>query len=151
MRKESLKRIVCTVAVLVACSVSLPANADVKNLIEGEVDQHSVYAVEKEDQRYLVTELVEKKRVKISKWNLLRFKRGELYRQYRLHEGKGLVRFDNRFYKSHKNELKDVPDNRPYENRCEWRYNSQEFFRRWTPVITGIAGPAIAAVIGSRN
>lgn len=125
--------------------------ASVTNLVEGEVNQHSVYAVEKDDQRYLITELVEKKRVKISKWNIVRLKRGELYRQYRLHEGKGLVRFDNGFYKSHEKELKDVPDNRPYENRCEWRYNSQEWFKRWSPVITGLAGPAIAAVIGSRN
>lgn len=138
-------------AVILAMVQVTPAYTAVVNLSEGEVNQHSVYAVEKGEQRYLITELVEKKRVKISKWNIVRFKRGELYRQYRLHEGAGLVRFDNGFYKSHEKELKDVPDNRPYENRCEWRYNSQEWFKRWSPVITGLAGPAIAAVIGSRN
>ena len=138
-------------AVILAMVQVTPAYTAVANLVEGEVNQHSVYAVEKGEQRYLITELVEKKRVKISKWNIVRLKRGELYRQYRLHEGAGLVRFDNGFYKSHEKEPKDVPDNRPYENRCEWRYNSQEWFKRWSPVITGLAGPAIAAVIGSRN
>ena len=145
--RESLVIVLVTLLSL----TPIPTFATVKNLVEGEVNQHSVYAVEKGEQRYLITELVEKKRVKISKWNIVRLKRGELYRQYRLHEGAGLVRFDSGFYKSHKEELKDVPDNRPYENRCEWRYNSQEWFKRWSPVITGLAGPAIAAVIGSRN
>lgn len=144
------RKLVIVLATLLSL-IPIPTFATVKNLTEGEIDQHSVYAVEKGDQRYLITELVEKKRVKISKWNILRFKRGELYRQYRLHEGKGLVRFDNGFYKSHETELKDVPDNRPYENRCEWRYNAQEWFKRWGPVITGIAGPTIAAVIGAKR
>lgn len=86
-----------------------------------------VYAVEVADQRYLVTKFTDTSRERISKWNLLRFKRGELIRTYELLDSKYPLRLYEPQYRKNKAILDEVPDVRPDDQKHPIKHGVEQF------------------------
>jgi hypothetical protein len=64
-----------------------------------------------------VVALKEHRRDKISKWNILKLKRGEEYWKYEVVDSTYPIRFGKDTFKANKAILKDVPDEREFNDR----------------------------------
>lgn len=92
-----------------------------------------VYAIEVGGQRYLVTELKDTSREKISKWNVLRLKRGLKIWTYAVldetgkAESKYPLRLYEAQYKMNKAILDQAPDVRPDEQKHPVKHGIEQF------------------------
>lgn len=82
-------------------------------------------------QTYKVTELVSEKREQISPWNALRFKRGTLYRTYKLLDTDYPLVLAKKDFKKHKQELKGVIDKRPWDDKHSDIAHTREAIKSW--------------------
>jgi hypothetical protein len=127
-----------TFSILVVCAfLAGPAYAG---------DVEAVYAVEKGGQRYLVTELLKQERVKISKWNALRLKRGERFWTYKLVDSEYPLRLSEADVKANWDMLKNVPDKRPFEVRHPIAGKAQDHCRKWGPCYNVMWGAVINGI-----
>lgn len=96
------------------------------------VAMESVHLLELENgQTYKVTELVSEKREQISPWNALRFKRGTLYRTYKLLDADYPLVLAKKDFKKHKQELKGVLDKRTWDEKHSDTARGREAVKSW--------------------
>ncbi len=105
----------------------------------------AVFSIEKDGQTYKVTELVKKEREKISKWNILRLKRGDEYWHYKLIDCEYPWVLSPKDHKKLKKELAGVPDYRPYAQQHPDRQKVSDHYQRWGPVYNTLIGTGIQA------
>lgn len=105
-----------------------------------------VHNIEHNGQTYKITELVEEKRERISKWNALRFKRGDKYRAYKVVDSTGVVRLSPVVYKAHKKELRKVLDRRPWSEQHPDLQRTIDNSNRWGTQINTLATWVITVV-----
>ncbi|MBY0548751.1 MAG: hypothetical protein K2W95_15885 [Candidatus Obscuribacterales bacterium] len=86
-----------------------------------------VYAVEVGGQRYLVTELKDTSREKISRWNILRLKRGLKIWTYGVIDSKMPLRLYEAQYEKNKAILDQAPDVRPDDQKHPVKHAIEQF------------------------
>lgn len=77
----------------------------------------AVYNVEIKGTTYPVVEVVAVQRDPISKWNILKGKRGPAYHAYRVLDSDYPVRFYDQDWIPNKSQFKDVPDRRAFDKK----------------------------------
>jgi len=106
-----------------------------------------VYNLEFRDGKtYHIVELVKKRREQISKWNILRLKRGEEYWTYKLLDEEYPLTMSNHEHRRYRRELRDVPDFRPYDQKYPDRYRLSQHYRNWGPVYNSLVGAVLQGV-----
>lgn len=114
----------CTTALLIASCPMVGAMEEVHNVVIRGTN-------------YQITELLHVRRDCISKWNALKLKRGARYHEYkRLDGGDYTLKVYDHDYDIVKDQLKGVPDHRPFDEKFPW---VQKTMTTGNIVLTGLS------------